>query len=81
MNKQETLDFVKQWNIANNFSNEISEEPNMRYVEDGVVIWNEYDSPSINIEQIIKIYNNIKENRNCACAYHDSEGKCTETPN
>lgn len=59
MTKQETLKFIEQWNTANHFSNGLVDEPNMRYVEDGVVAWNIYDSPVINIEQLINIYKNI----------------------
>ncbi len=64
MNRKETLKFIEQWNTANNFSNEIVDEPNMRYVENGVVAWNIYDSPNINIEQVINIYKTVKSHAN-----------------
>jgi hypothetical protein len=61
MNKEQTLDFIREWNTAMGFSNEISEEPNMRYVSVGFVTWNEYDAPEISIELIVRTFNKVME--------------------
>jgi hypothetical protein len=57
MNKKETLKFIKLWNKKNGYKNgNETIEPNMRYAENGKVAWNEYDSPIIDIEEIVEIY-------------------------
>lgn len=60
MSKKQTKEFVDRWNILNNFPIGINTpEGNMRYVSPGIVTWNEYDAPEINIEQIVSIFNEV----------------------
>ena len=60
MKADQTKEFVNRWNILNNYPTGVDTQcGNMRYVSPGIVTWNEYDAPEINIEQIVSIFNNI----------------------
>ncbi len=60
MNEKQTKDFVDSWNIKNNFPTGVNTQcANMRYYSPGIVTWNEYDAPEIDISQIVEIYNTI----------------------
>ena len=59
MNKKETLEFIKLWNKKNGYKNGITAEPNMRYHDKGIVTWNEYDSPYVDIKEIVEIYKEV----------------------
>lgn len=61
MTKQQTLEFIKKWNELNNFPDGICNFPNMRYVKRGVVTWNEYNAPELDLIQVrdlLKEYEN-----------------------
>lgn len=55
MNEKQTREFVKIWNKRNGFPDGIVKESNMRYVEPGVVTWNEYDAPEVNLAEFKEI--------------------------
>lgn len=60
MTGKQTKEFVDRWNILNNFPIGVNTiTGNMRYVSPGIVTWNEYDAPEINIEQIVSIFNEV----------------------
>lgn len=61
MNKKQTKDFMHFWNEANGFPDGLTPEANMRYRKDGVVFWNEYDSPEVDVEQFIDCFNKVKK--------------------
>jgi hypothetical protein len=57
MTLEQTILFVKKWNEANGFEDGINMSENMRADEQGVIYWNSYDSPLVDIEQFVNIYN------------------------
>ena len=59
-NKEQTKKFVDAWNKANDLPlTEDTQMGNMRYVSPGVVTWNEYDAPSIQLSEFISIFEEI----------------------
>lgn len=60
MSEKQTKKFVDKWNEKNNFPVGINTPlGNMRYVSPGVITWNEYDAPEVNIVEFVDIFNTI----------------------
>lgn len=60
MNERQTRKFVALWNKKNGYDlGENTIEGNMRYVCPGVVTWNVYDAPDLDILQIVTIYKSL----------------------
>lgn len=55
MNEKDTKKFVKLWNKANNMPDGLTMEENMRYVSPGVVTWNIYDAPRLNLDEVAEL--------------------------
>ncbi len=61
MTQKQLKQFVRFWNTANGFKNGEVDEPNMRIGKNkNKVYFNIYDTPDLDIEQIVSIYNLIK---------------------
>lgn len=56
MTEEQTQKFVSKWNELNGFQDGVVPEANMRYVEPGVVTWNEYDTPTLDLNQVKLIF-------------------------
>ena len=53
--------FVHIWNKKNGFSDGVCIQENMRYdKEDNRVYWNVHDSPEVDLDQMLKIFKDIK---------------------
>ena len=60
MNEEQTRKFVDEWNIRNGYPlGEETEASNMRYINDGVISWNEYNAEKVDVIDFILIYNKI----------------------
>lgn len=58
-----TRKFVELWNLENGYpTTEHTDKPNMRYVSNGLVTWNEYNAPTVNIKQFLEIQISLIEN-------------------
>ena len=62
MNQTDTRLFVKKWNEAHGFEDGDNPSANMRYARDGVVTWNEYDAPEVDIEEFITLAQALQPN-------------------
>ena len=54
MNEKQTRKFIALWNKQNGFN--MHEVGCMSYKEPGIVTWNEYDAPNLDILQVVTIY-------------------------
>ncbi len=52
LDEYETKAFVFLWNEANGFKQGIVDQANMRYRAPGIVSWNEYNAPEIDLNQV-----------------------------
>lgn len=59
MTKKQTIDFIHWWNKKNNLPDGVCASDNMRYVKNGVVEWNIYDSPEVKIKEWVSIYKKV----------------------
>lgn len=60
MTEKQTREFVDAWNIKNDYQvGENTSDANMRYSSPGVVTWNEYNAPVVDIKTFLEIYNNL----------------------
>jgi len=54
MTEEQTRKFVDAWNTKHNFPlGENTTDENMRYSEPGVVYWNAYDAPFIDVIEFV----------------------------
>ena len=61
LTKEQTEKFVWIWNERNGFPQGLTEQPNMRYVSKGIVSWNEYDAPDLDLNEVADIIKAIGE--------------------
>lgn len=59
--KRKIRKFVKLWNERNGFVDGINESENMRMGDDGVIYWNIYDSPEVDLNQILELLSKLKD--------------------
>lgn len=61
MTEKQTRKFVALWNKANGMAvGENTPQGNMRYVGVGLITWNEYDAPTIELEQFRTLLEEVK---------------------
>lgn len=60
MDYKQTNNFVVLWNERNGFSQGEVDQPNMRIVKAGLVTWNEYDAPTIDLVEIEELLSQCK---------------------
>jgi hypothetical protein len=59
MNEEQTWEFINEWNLRNRDSLPNRPVGMMTYEGAGLVSWNKYDAPMVDINEFMEIYHSV----------------------